>query len=202
MADLTQHLPLAPTPHFTAIKGAGPAQHNLETQLHRATLSSSSGLHAIKDHVSGIAKVFDKSFVKKAIREGGLSKGEQQLVVKHIFEKNPGLSKNSLKKDIVKQIVKHFGKEQSHVSKEAMLARRREMMREDLPSDSGHATSINQMLHPKETTSAFNVTEQRQATVVKNQTFGGIGNLINSKKGLAPPSSAPKPPSLPPRLVV
>ena len=198
--SLTDHLPIKATSHFTAIKGAGPAAHNLEVQLHRASMSSSSGLHALKEHVGTIAGVFNKSFVKQAIRQGGLSSGEQKLVVKHILEANPKIGQSTLKKNLIRQVVKHFGKEGSAAKPQTKVAAPHYFRRPEPEPDPNHATSINQMMHSTESTSAFNVTEKRTSTVVKNKTYGGVGNMIDAKKiGPTPP---PKKSFTPPRLAV
>ncbi|MSU75476.1 MAG: hypothetical protein EXS55_03120 [Candidatus Magasanikbacteria bacterium] len=193
--SLTDHLPIKATSHFTAIKGTGPAAYNLETQLHRAAVSGSSPLHALKPHIGTIVGVFNQSFVKKAIRQGGLSLGEQILLTRHILKANPELKASVLKKNLVKKVVQHFGKEMT--SKEKTHHFFRPALE---PIDTKHAASINQVMHPTETTAAFNKTEQRQSTVVKNKNYGGIGNLMDSKK--FGPTTLPKKGFTPPHLAV
>lgn len=104
-------IPIKPSANFTALKGTGPVRHNLHAALTAAAGHSSNPLHALKNHVDAITGVFNKSFVKKSIREGGLSNAEQKLVVKHIFEAKPELAKNAMTNKNIKRLVSNFGKD-------------------------------------------------------------------------------------------
>ncbi|MDO8626820.1 MAG: hypothetical protein Q7K39_05235 [Candidatus Magasanikbacteria bacterium] len=102
-----QGLPQANT-QFTAIKGTGPVQHNLESQLHHRTLTGSSHLHPLKEHIKTISQAFNAPVFKRAIRGGGLNLGEQKLLKQHIFAKDKELAVNILKKTRLKELIAHY----------------------------------------------------------------------------------------------
>ncbi len=108
---------ISSTPHFTAIRGTGPVEHNLETALHRASLSATNSLHPIQGHIKTISKAFDDQVVKRAIRAGGLSAMEQKTVFRKILKNDESVGKSELKKKLVRQVISHFGKTSGEESK-------------------------------------------------------------------------------------
>lgn len=94
---------------FTAKAGAGSMHSNLAASLHHLTSSSSNVLHPLKKHVGAITKVFDKDFIKRKIRSGGLSAGEQKTVFRKIIEEDKEIASDTLAKNTVKKMIAHFG---------------------------------------------------------------------------------------------
>ena len=108
-ATLKKILPTADSKFFVK-KGQGTVGHNLASALHLHSLSNSNPLHAIKEETGLIEKVFENDLVKRQIRGGGLDEGMQTLLLKKIIREKPDLMRNELKKNIIKKIIKHFGK--------------------------------------------------------------------------------------------
>src|SRR3989339_100128 len=95
---------------FTVKRGLGTAQHNLASALHLQSLSSSNPLHAVKDDIGLIEKVFENDLVKRQVRGGGLDEGMQKILFRRIMNEKPDLLRSELKKNIIRKIIKHFGK--------------------------------------------------------------------------------------------
>ncbi len=94
---------------FTAKAGAGPRSSNLATSLHHLTNSGSNVLHPLKEHVGAITKIFDKDFIKRKIRSGGLNTNEQKIVFRKIMAEDKEIANNTLVKNTVKKMIAHFG---------------------------------------------------------------------------------------------
>lgn len=214
--------------HFTALKGAGPVAHNLESQLHLRTLSTSSHLHPLKEHIGTIAKAFSSTYIKNAIRRGGLNAGEQKLMIRHIFEKDKELSQNVLKKTRLKELIHHYGVDQqgaapasgtgpgTHPNRGVVAARRARMRAIDEEAQSPGSASMADVLRQNQAaqaashqaiTSAADIGGQGRGGFVKQNSApatGSINQIMNRPKtglsgGIRPGS---RPGGLPPRLAV
>lgn len=211
-------------PRFTAIGGTGPAQHNLETSLHRASMSSSSHLHVIAPHVKTVAKVFNNPVFKQAIRRGGLTAGEAHLAVQKVLsavkKEDGSIMNNEFKKGVLKSIVHGLStagappKQTPQVAKAikmANLARRREANEEELNGRSGHAVSAADLVrqgHQNSAVSAYahgiNAPEHGVSAIAgQGHAATSISELMNKSKSSPPPSSGGgRPGGLPPRLAI
>lgn len=218
MANLPiQGLPQANI-HFTALKGTGPIEHNLAAKLHQHTLTSSDHLHPLKEHIDVISKAFNAPVFKRAIRQGGLSLGEQKMLKLHIFEKDKSLASNTLKKTRLKELISHYaapghgglagagqtGQQPTKGQLAARKARMREQSNEVYESAaSGSASQLGQ-----HAVSSISQTQKSQTSVAGDKrggfasdnakkSIGSISQLISQPKtGPATPSHTFTPPHL------